>query len=213
MDLYIRYNHKNHGLTVTQDADVHFLMDLIAPLLSIPIDQQQIIYHGKPLNNPSEKLANLSITNGAKLLLWHSTRITEVSPSIPHITFRFVKPFDESLLSEPHCSILSQGVPNGAVPSFNLQTKVLPLEPFHIYCTNGGKALLSIESDALFVVASDGSVTRIFFDTIYWYCIKRIHPTGLYFAIGIRTEKVTHWFYFLPLQYHEHLRKLISNRI
>ncbi|KAH0795628.1 ubiquitin domain-containing protein UBFD1 isoform X2 [Histomonas meleagridis] len=205
MQVHLKFQSSTHDILLPEKADVRYLQDEIAKLLRIPIQRQKIIFRGKPLNKSTEELSTLNVPNGAKLLLLETKDCTTNQQKSSPSVYVFTPP--STKLDE---EILKMGPPKDAIKSFsNVNCETLPKEPFHIR-TKNGDALLSFETEALFIRCGD-SYERIFYsDIVGCRCIKSNENN--YFALCIATKDEAYEFYFLPNQYLNVISRIVQSR-
>jgi hypothetical protein len=173
----------------TAQESLEVSLTKMATVLYLALDPWVFAATKISLGGLSDTFANNSGRKDTKEIFGVSSDII-VTPEDAHLlTVRSVADFNQSLKSEPHRSIVAQGLPDGALPSFAAQTRVLPPVPFRVYDTRDAPAFLYVESDALLIRGSDGSEERVLLNTIVGRCVEYIDEDECYFALGLLTAR------------------------
>ena len=201
------------------DARMSSLSSEISSRLSIPSENQKLIFRGITLPLSDEPLSQFKIKSGTKLLLLAPAESdssdnpnikSSVSRALNRIS-RHVPSIADSMEYEPHKSIILKGKPPGVIDPHPIQTSVIPSTPFIVYNQNGVLSELSIETDALFLNCSDKTCERIFFSDIYRTgTIQMPWDHSGYFALGLYTSNGMKWMYFIPQQYRMFFRGILQ---
>lgn len=206
MEVSIRFNRETHKIQLPADATLEILMQHISELLNIPPENQKLVCAGKTLKSPTE-----AISNGMKLMLMESkpppVMQAEKTVHRPNI---FRPQIIDSLKEPYHKEIINMGLPDGAMASSKYPVNFFPQEPLFIRVTNGDRAQLSFESDAIFTITDKGESERIFFSSIYCTNFIQIDTCSGYGALGISTKNGNRWFYFIPSQFNNLIRGIIQ---
>lgn len=220
LKLQIRYNKDTIPIEVAVGSTIAQLMEAIYASLSIPPENQQIIYKGKKLNNETEgNLDSFNISNGTKLLLIQTesgqkaTSISSTKNSSGRIGRQAytVNMQPEFLNADPHAPIIAKGIPPNCDRPFQSQMVVLPKNPFPVYNTEGVLSQLSFETDAIWITSEDQKNERIFFSDIRSSLIQEIPGyEKQYVALCLLTKYGKRWFYFIPNQYSSLIKQILS---
>lgn len=208
MQVQLKYNNSTHSISLPPAANLACLQSEIYSLLHVPPTNQKLIYRGRPLTNEEAALSQLSIRDGARLLLLLANN---ASPTLNNQQGNFNRStlFPGMFARGPRQitpigvreDIIANGPPTGAIKGFpNTQTTVLPAEPFIVYDDNGDVTYLSVETDGLFIRNNKEEGERIFLTDITGFGIEQINNT-YYHAMALEFSGKKLVLYFIPSQY------------
>jgi uncharacterized ubiquitin-like protein YukD len=199
MDLIVCYKRDSFALKLTS-ATVNALSTAISRKTGVPSREQKIIYKGKVLGK-KKNLSEYGIQNGAKILLLRQD-LTEQQTKPTRRNARERTQSEAPLVSEPHAGIISRGPPPGCMEGVKTQVSVFPKTPFIVYDSNGARASLSVETEAIWVQSDTGEQERIFLsDVKSEKCQDLPGYVDKYVALSLVTESVRRIFYFVPKQF------------
>lgn len=209
MKVQLHFQTSKQNVIIPEDSSLGSIQKEVEKLFNVPQKQQKIIFRGTQLKDSNEKLKNLKVNDGAKLLILQQNAHNEVrkkrirNTRFGHYFFPPEVHFDES--------IIAQGPPKGAIKGYIQDVLSLPESPF-VVRSKDGISKLSVETDALFLLPDKGDPRRVFFSELRCVSVMKIGDE-LYSALSLTTKGGDMiYVYFVPSQYVKFLLQTVAGR-
>lgn len=217
MKVSIRFKNENHEISLPQNAKLYSLTDELTRRFNIPVENQKIIWKGKPMTVPMEPLVDgmklmLIVVDNQVLqkeknpflaLFGHSSK-TVKQPNRPRPVASTAAPKNvirDTLRETSHALITNKGLPTGFTPTSTKIQEMMPEKPLFIRNSKGNRATFSFDDHAIVSVDDNGAVEKIPIPLISDAVALPIKTHPGYFALGVKIDATAKWFYFIPSQY------------